>query len=588
MNRAQSLLYLLATAFSLMLGPGPMAPDHLMAGNGTWRVSVASNGGQGNDLSHSPTLSANGRFVVFRSEADNLVPDDTNNATDVFVHDNQTGETIRASVASDGTEGNDISIDPTISADGRYVGFISGASNLVADDTNDCSSVYEQANCFDAFVHDRHTGEISRVSVASDGAQANGGSLDISLSADGRYVAFASAASNLVPNDTAICYSYDGTPYNCTDVFVHDRQTGQTILISVNSSGDQANRSSSEPVLSANGRFVAFRSEASNLVSGDTNSCQGYPNCPDVFVHDRQTGETIRVSVASDGTQSTKSSSGPSISGDGRFVTFTGFDGTLVPNDMNHAWDVFIHDRQTAETRLVSVAPDGSQAQGSSTYSALTPDGRYVIFASRATNLIAGDTQEAGVVVRNLETGEVTRVSLTTNGTPAAGTTTGKVSISADGRVAAFVSESDGVVPGDTNESTDVFVHDRGVFNDPSLTLGINHQTGATGSTFALSGNHFPANDMASVRINGREVGAVATDEKGDLRFQLATTNAGEGIYFVAVNVYHSAAVTFALDHHYPVRPQEGDAPIFEVPAGIALSEAIFLPSAFAVMDEGP
>ena len=245
----------------------------------TTRLSVASDGSEGNGSSALPAISADGRYVAFESLARNLVSDDTNNFADIFVHDRQTGETTRASVASDGAEANHASLAPGISADGRYVAFWSSASNLVPDDTNDTA---------DIFVRDRHTGETTRVSVSSDGTEANGFSAFIpTISADGRYVAFQSSATNLVSGDTN----------NFADIFVHDRQTGETTRASVAGDGTEGNNSSDYPSISADGRYVAFHSSASNLVPDDTN------DTADIFVHDRQTGETTRVSVASDGTE---------------------------------------------------------------------------------------------------------------------------------------------------------------------------------------------------------------------------------------------------------------------------------------------
>src|SRR6266567_3491186 len=245
----------------------------------TVRVSVASDGTEGNDVSMGSALSADGRFVAFDSAATDLVAGDTNRVSDVFVHDRQTGTTERVSVASDGAQGNGSSgllsfaFPPALSADGRFVAFVSFATNLVASDTNGAT---------DVFVHDRQTGITERVSVASDGTEGNAASAGAALSADGRFVAFHSTATNLVAGDT------NGK----TDVFIHDRQTGITERVSVASGGTEGNGFSAEPALSADGRFVAFHNTATNLVAGDTNGKT------DVFVHDRQTGTTERVSVA--------------------------------------------------------------------------------------------------------------------------------------------------------------------------------------------------------------------------------------------------------------------------------------------------
>ena len=288
----------------------------------TMRVSVASDGTQGNSMSDTPSISADGRYVAFSSYASNLVDGDTNGWIDVFVHDRVTGITELVSVASDGTQGNNYSALPSISTEGRYVTFESVASNLVDGDTN---------GSYDVFVHDRVTGETQRVSVTSDGTQGNGWSYFSTISADGRYVAFESEATNLVDGDTN----------GFRDVFVHDRVTGETQRVSVASDGTQGNGHSDWlSSISTDGRYVAFESEATNLVSLDTNTAW------DVFVHDRVAGETERVSIASNGTQGNDGSYWPSISSDGRYVAFTSDTTNLVDGDTNGFRDVFVHDRE--------------------------------------------------------------------------------------------------------------------------------------------------------------------------------------------------------------------------------------------------
>ncbi len=248
--------------------------------NAIERVSVASDGTEGNHDSRDNSISADGRFVAFQSDSSNLVPDDTNGRSDIFVHDRQTNTTERVSVASDGTQGIFESYNPSISADGRFVAFQSDSSNLVPDDTN---------GQYDIFVHDRQTHITERVSVASDGTEGNRQSMmyNSSISADGRFVVFASKSSNLVPDDTNGQY----------DIFVHDRQTHITERVSVASDGTEGDFDSMKSSISADGRFVAFYSRSSNLVPGDMNGLD------DVFIHDRQTHTTERVSVASDGTE---------------------------------------------------------------------------------------------------------------------------------------------------------------------------------------------------------------------------------------------------------------------------------------------
>ena len=270
--------------------------------------------------------------MAFDSGASNLVPGDTNGECDIFVHDRQTGTTERVNVDSDGNEGNDQSDFPAISADGRYVAFWSRASNLVAGDTNEE---------YDVFLRDRQTGTTERVSVDSDGNEANSRSLFSAISADGRYVAFASDASNLVAGDTNEEY----------DVFLRDRQTGTTERVSVDSGGSQSDGRSCTPRISADGRYVAFWSEASNLVAGDTNNfcgAEGDDNCADVFVRDRQTGTTERVSVDSAGNEGSgddlpsliililRNPGSPPVTADGRYVAFASQASNLVPGDTNN------------------------------------------------------------------------------------------------------------------------------------------------------------------------------------------------------------------------------------------------------------
>ena len=391
----------------------------------TERVSVASDGAQGNSDSYAPSISADGRYIVFASDATNLVEGDTNGETDIFVHDRKTGETQRVSVASDGTQGNgnNTFIASSISADGRYVVFSSSADNLVDGDTNGVQ---------DCFVHDRVTGYTIRVSVASDGTQANGACAHIglwgifygpSISADGRYVAFSSDATNLLEGVTHGGFfvhdrvtgktTYErsgGSPSISADgryvafsnggIYVHDRVTGETTLESVSSNGTQGNQGGNYPVISADGRYVAFSSISDNLVQGDTSFL-------DIFVHNRVTGETTLASVSSDGIQGKGNNEpfGMSISADGRYVAFFSLADNLVEGDTNRGMDIYVHDRVTGDTIRVSVASDGTQGNHDSYWSSISADGRYVAFYSLANNLVEGDTNGVSdIFVRDLGT----------------------------------------------------------------------------------------------------------------------------------------------------------------------------------------
>jgi len=416
-------------------------PFKVFAEGKTTRVSVSSNGVQGNGYSIVASISSDGRYVAFESYADNLVNGDTNGVDDVFVHDRQSGQTTRVSVSSTGAQGNSVSGNwsNSISPDGRHVVFFSNADNLVDDDTNGWG---------DVFVHDRQSGQTTRVSVSSNGVQGNGYSGNwSSISSDGRYVAFESYADNLVNGDTN---GWD-------DVFVHDRQTGQTTRVSVSSNGVQGNGYSGWPSISSDGRYVAFHSDADNLVDSDTNGTN-----TDVFVHDRQTGQTTLVSVSSTGVQGTIGSQVPSISSDGRYVAFQSWADNLVDGDTNGWDDVFVHDRQTGLTTRVSVSSNGVQGNGYNGWPSISSDGQYVAFQSDADNLVDGDTNGVeDVFVHDRQTGQTTRVSVSSYDVQGNGYSGVWSSISSDGRYVAFQSYADNLVNSDTNGVDDIFVHDR-------------------------------------------------------------------------------------------------------------------------------
>jgi Tol biopolymer transport system component len=354
-------------------------------------VSVTPEGRAGNADSVRPFVSPDGRLVAFQSEASDLVPGVTNARKHIFVRDMQLGRTEPVSVStsgegSPGAEGDGDSVVPSMSSDGRYVAFESGSTNLVRGDTN--ASV-------DVFVRDRIAGTTTRVSVSSQGAQTppladRDGLFDPfgqvwgimlpSISANGRFVAFSSAAPNLTPGDTN----------NARDVFVHDRSTRRTELVSISSAGVQGNersRTSGRSSISADGRYVAFTSAASNLVSGDTNGLD------DAFVHDRKTGETVRVSVSSSGEQAETSGNydvpgigivETSISADGRRVAFVSGASNLTPGDENSDIDVFVHDLDARTTIRASIKPGGDPKFAGGGNPWLSGDGATVTFTGPA------------------------------------------------------------------------------------------------------------------------------------------------------------------------------------------------------------
>jgi Tol biopolymer transport system component len=292
------------------------------------------------------------------------------------------------------------------------------------------------------------TGLTERVSVTSAGRQAGGFSSSPTISAGGRFVAFYSDATNLVGDDTN----------GHLDVFLHDRLTGTTERVSVSSSEHQANRQSQVGVggLSANGRYVAFESYATNLVRNDTNRMW------DVYVRDRLAGTTQRVSVTRSGAQVNGDSELPAISGDGQVVAFDSDADDLVADDTNGAWDVFTADLLTGAVRRVSVPTGGGQAPGDSTAPSISGDGRYVAFDSDSPGLVPGDTNKTGdVFLRDRLGGTTVRVSVS-DGDAQAGDRSWLATISADGRHVGFASWADQLVPADTNGQPDVFVRDLG------------------------------------------------------------------------------------------------------------------------------
>jgi Tol biopolymer transport system component len=335
----------------------------------TERVSVRSSGGQGNNDSNAAHLSAEGRYVAFQSWSGNLVPGPAGVGSDVLVHDRATGQTERVNVSTAGVPSNAASEVCEISRDGRYVVFMSLGSNLVAGDTN---------GKFDVFVRDRVAGQTQRVSVSSAGAQGNEESRFGSISADGRYVAFHSRSGNLVPNDTNSKY----------DVFVRDLQTSQTTRVSVSTLGVQGDDSSGVPHISADGRFVSFESFATNLVTGDTNGSSDIFVHDRLFGETQR----VSVPTGGAGAQANGTSEQSSISADGRWVCFRSSASNLIFGDINGAADIFVRDRVMGQTHLVSVDSTGMQVGGTCNYPRISDDGRFVAFTSDASDLVAGDT----------------------------------------------------------------------------------------------------------------------------------------------------------------------------------------------------
>jgi Tol biopolymer transport system component len=435
-------LFLALTGSALALAAVPASAGVAVT---TTRVSVNSAGASGNPCSgcssnSAVSISATGRFVAFSDNAPNLVKDKRSYFYDVYVRDRVRGETTRVSVNSAGAEGNDDSAFPSISANGRFVAFLSLASNLVRGDTNHRA---------DVFVRDRKRGQTTRVSVSSAGAEANHGSFWLpAISANGRFVAFFSDSTNLVPGD------HNGD----RDFFVRDLKRGQTTRVSVSSTGAEQNSGNGveelgiKPAISANGRFVAFFSTATNLVKGDRNDTD------DIFVRDLKRGETTRVSVSSTGEEGNDSSLFyPSISANGRFVAFTSYASNLLAGDeTGHHEDVFVRDlKRGVTTRIRENNRSGFLYSGIPSISA---NGRFVAFEAPASDLVNGDRNDAvDVFLHDRKRGQTTLLSVSSEGKQG-NDESSFPAISANGRFVAFSSLASSLVEGDRHNTADTFV----------------------------------------------------------------------------------------------------------------------------------
>jgi len=332
-------------------------------------ISVDSDGIVGNAASNYPTISANGRYIAFESAASNLVGSDSNKAVDVFLHDRQTGDTIRVSVKSDGSQGDSFSQHPAISADGSAIAFESKATNLVANDTN---------GLVDIFVRDRVAGATERVSVAGSDTQANGPSESPTLSGDGKFVAFRSIAGNLVAGDSNGKYH----------IYLRDRTQTQTTRLTQTTDGELANGDSDAPSISADAVYVAFESDSTNLTTADFNGLR------DIYVLDRKYQEHNNPPFARMVSPSLENaySSNAAISSDGRYVVYS-----YRANNVNQ---ILVGDTQYGRFNNVSVAtyippwiaPYGQAGNGSSANPSISADGRFIVFDSVATDIALGDT----------------------------------------------------------------------------------------------------------------------------------------------------------------------------------------------------
>ena len=403
------------------------------------RINVNGSGMQADSASGQPAVSRNGRFVAFESSAANLVADDSNGQSDIFLRDRKLGTTRSISVDATGRQANGYSYQAEISANGSVIAFLSDATNLAPGDTN---------LAYDVYVHDRASSRNERISLTGPNATTASSSRDVQISGDGQVVAFASQADDLVAGDTN----------GWIDVFVHDRRTGLTERVSVGTGGREGDQQSSNPSLSVGGRYVAFESFATNLVADDTNGRI------DLFIHDRNTGTTTRVNPALDGIESDGDSFTPRLSATGRVIAFQSNATNLVDGDSNGADDVFVHDLDTSATTRISEGASGEQGNQASFDPTISADGSTVAFVSSADNLVAGDTNAArDVFVRRRDAGVTSRVSVDSMDREASDSSF-NAALSADGRWVVFDSLAENISEPDTNgqAATDVFIADRG------------------------------------------------------------------------------------------------------------------------------
>lgn len=485
-----------AVLMALLLAfPNSTGFVHAAPGDVT-RVSVSSSGVEGNAFSYSGQISADGRIVVFYSDANNLVADDTNGHTDVFLRNLLLGTTVRVSLNTNGEQGNSGSGGPSVSADGRFVAFESDASNLVGGDTN---------GFIDIFVKDMQTGSVARASVDSSGGQANGNCSYPSISGDGRYVVFASEASNLVVNDTN----------GAADIFIHDLQTGITSGVST-----AGNAGSSDADISLDGRFVVFASGASNLVGGDTNGRT------DVFAYSVQTGQITRASVNSSGEQADKGANEPSISGDGRYVTFSSESENLMSTPTEGFTYVYVRDQVTGEVSVVSFK-DGYPMYGTADSSVISAGGRYIVFSYDDR----GDSMPTRWLYIHDRVAGMTLSSIVGGGSDGADNPI-LPSISGDGRFLAFASGSNSLMPGDTNGVRDIFVKEIAYSADLNPTV-LSTMHGCP------NGCNSPADQLVdflvkfSEPVTGVDVTDFALTVGGGISGAVVTTVSGEGSDYI-------------------------------------------------------
>jgi hypothetical protein len=426
---------LLSTPLTIAQGPeqgeGPS--------NDTEIVSLGIDGLADNDSIQS-TVSWDGELVLFTSFASNLVPTDTNEAVDVFLRDRVNGSTERISRRPNGVQANASSGGAMMNPIATLFTYYSFATNLVPSDTNGFSDIFLTTRD-----EDTNAITVTRISKGLAGAEANGDSFLSDLSDDGSRIVYDSVATNLVAVDDNVW----------SDIFLYEQNTATTTKISISNNNTPGNARSERPRLSADGTYAIYYSYADNLVSGDTNGE------PDIFGIDLETFAVSRLSVGTNGTQANLGARAEyALSPDGRYVVFASDSTNLVANDTNNTTDIFLYDRETNITRLMSVARDGTRANGGSYDPSISANGRFIAFNTIASNLYPNDTNGIGDgVVVDRFTRLVQPVSTSYDGSPL-DADSGTPQFSEDGLSVTFYSDATNLVMSDTNGFTDIFWRD--------------------------------------------------------------------------------------------------------------------------------
>lgn len=504
-------------------------------------VSVNSAGtGSGNRLSgdfDKYRISADGRYVVFYSEASNLALPDTSAGGDIFVRDLQTGTTKLVSINAGGTDsGNGISSFGLISADGRYVAFTSRASNIVNRDTNTST---------DVFLRDLQTSTTRLVSINAAGTDSgrNGGSELLDISPDGRFITFTSHASDLTPHAVGNVAA--------NNIYVRDAVNNTTALVTVNAAGTASgNGTSFGGSVSSDGRYVVFTSASNDLVPNDSGSGN------DVFLRDLQAGTTTRLSTNSAGTAGGNGDSGGGlIDRGGHFVVFlTRATNLSTLPDANHITDIFIYDVVSGARRLITVNASGTAAGSGLDFGdveraiqfSISDDARFVAFESQSGDLVTNDTNGSGDDIFRYEVATQAKSLVSVNLAGTSGTLGGssRPALSADGRFVAFESLANDLVSvaDETNGfTTDVFVRD--VVAGQTFLASVNNAGSRTGNGFSFQ--PFISADGTRLVFHSRASDLITNDLNGSSEdvFAFTIINNGSPVLLTEENTERAVAL---------------------------------------------